>query len=295
MDRTAEYDLLLMKYIEDRTLYEHNLIDRDYNNYVIAVFTGAPAVSSEQAQQEIQEKIGRLADKINDLQSVYYETNDEYNEYLGAHNIVMLSSVRVTERFPIFIFAVLIVVIFGVLGCAGAALFGRIEDFIEYYAFTSKVDGLPNRAKCDQFITVRESRPIPESFACIVFKLANLQTENARLGREAGDRMIKDFVNILTSVFAPSDKMFVGNNGAGQYLIFAENLEKEQVNAALFQIGVVFAQKSEECGYKIELQNGFACAGEEKCYYIRELLSIAMKRVSAVRKEEQEAARTVEV
>ncbi len=288
VDRTAEYDLLLMKYIEDRTLYEHNLIDRDYNNYVISVFSGAPAVSPEQTQQEIQDKIGQLADKINDLQSVYYETNDEYNEYLGARNIVMLSSVRVTERFPIFIFAVLIVVIFGVLGCAGAALFGRIEDFIEYYAFTSKVDGLPNRAKCDQFITVRESRPIPESFACIVFKLANLQTENARLGREAGDRMIKDFVNILTSVFAPSDKMFVGNNGAGQYLIFAENLEKEQVNAALFQIGVVFAEKSEESGYRIELLNGFACAGEEKCYYIRELLSIAMKRVGVVHKEEQE-------
>ncbi len=295
VDRTAEYDILLMKYIEDRTLYEHNLIDRDYNNYVISVFTGAPSVSSEQAQQEIQEKIEKLADRINELQTVYYETNDEYNEYLGASNIVMLSSVRVTERFPIFIFAVLIVVIFGVLGCAGAALFGRIEDFIEYYAFTSKVDGLPNRAKCDQFITVRESRPIPESFACIVFKLANLQTENARLGREAGDRMIKDFVNILTSVFAPSDKMFVGNNGAGQYLIFAENLEQEQVNAALFQIGVVFAQKSEECGYKIELQNGFACAGEEKCYYIRELLSIAMKRVSAARTKEQETTGTVTV
>lgn len=96
-------------------------------------------------------------------------TNDEYNEYLGSQNIVMLSSVRVTERFPILLFTVLIMVIFGALGCAGGALFGRIEDFIEYYAFTNKVDGLPNRAKCDQFIAAREKRPIPESFACIVF------------------------------------------------------------------------------------------------------------------------------
>lgn len=31
--------------------------------------------------------------------------------------------------------------------------------------------------------------------------------------------MIKDFVEIITSVFAPSNKVFVGNNGAGQYLI----------------------------------------------------------------------------
>ncbi|MCI9376550.1 MAG: GGDEF domain-containing protein, partial [Oscillibacter sp.] len=165
VDRTAEYDQLLMKYIEDRTLYEHNVIDHDYNDFVLQVFANAPASSSQADQQKIQAEIAHLAEKINALQSVYYETNDEYNEYLGAKNIVMLSSVRVTERFPILIFTILIVVIFGALGCAGAALFGRIEDFIEYYAFTNKVDGLPNRAKCDQFITSREKRPIPEEFA----------------------------------------------------------------------------------------------------------------------------------
>ncbi|MCI9146841.1 MAG: GGDEF domain-containing protein [Hungatella sp.] len=279
VDRTAEYDQLLMRYIEDRTLFEHNLIEKEYNDYILSVFNGAASVSSQDDQVRIQQEIERLAQKINALQTVYYETNDEYNDYLGAQNIVMLSSVRVTERFPIFVFTILIVVIFGALGCAGAALFGRIEDFIEYYAFTNKVDGLPNRAKCDQFITSRESRPIPESFACIVFKLANLQSENARLGREAGDRMIKDFVAVMTSVFAPSDKMFVGNNGAGQYLIFAESLGKDQVNAAILQLSIVLEEKSKDCGYHIELQNGFACAGEEQCYYIRQLLSTAMKRV----------------
>lgn len=279
VDRTAEYDQLLMRYIEDRTLFEHNLIEKEYNDYILSIFNGAASVSSQDDQVRIQQEIERLAQKINALQTVYYETNDEYNDYLGAQNIVMLSSVRVTERFPIFAFTILIVVIFGALGCAGAALFGRIEDFIEYYAFTNKVDGLPNRAKCDQFITSRESRPIPESFACIVFKLANLQSENARLGREAGDRMIKDFVAVMTSVFAPSDKMFVGNNGAGQYLVFAESLGKDQVNAAILQLSIVLEEKSKDCGYHIELQNGFACAGEEQCYYIRQLLSTAMKRV----------------
>ena len=155
----------------------------------------------EELKNELQQlktvKRTELAEKINALQTVYYETNDEYNEYLGAQNILMRSSVRVAERFPIGLFTVLIVVIFGALGCAGAALFGRIEDFIEYYAFTNKVDGLPNRAKCDQFIASREGRPLPEGFACVVCKLANLQTENARLGREAGDQMLKDFAGML--------------------------------------------------------------------------------------------------
>ena len=278
VDRTAEYDVLLEKYIEDRTLYEHNVIDGDYNRYVLDVFTGAPASSSQADQERVQGEIARLAEEINALQTIYYETNDEYNEYLGAQNIMMLSSVRVTERFPIAVFTILIVVIFGALGCAGAALFGRIEDFIEYYAFTNKVDGLPNRAKCDQFIASRDGRPLPESFTCVVCRLANLQAENARLGREAGDQMLKDFAAILTSVFPPSDRLFVGDNGAGQYLIFAESLGAEQAEAALSQTGVALEQKSQDRGYRLELQSGCAQAGAEKCYYIRELLSTAMKR-----------------
>ncbi|MCI8806809.1 MAG: GGDEF domain-containing protein [Oscillospiraceae bacterium] len=281
VDRTAEYDKLLMKYIEDRTLYEHALIDGQYNDYILGVFAGAPARSPQAAQERVLGEIQRLAEKINALQAVYYETNDEYNEYLGVRNIVMLSSVRVTERFPILLFTALIVVIFGALGCAGAAVFGRIEDFIEYYAFTNKVDGLPNRAKCDQFITAREGRPIPEGFACVVFRLSQLQSVNARQGREAGDRLIKDFVAVLTSVFAPSDKLFVGNNGAGQYLVFAESMGRDQVEAALFQMGVVLEERGRDTGRPIQLCRGFACAGEEKCYYIRELLSTAMKRVDA--------------
>ena len=281
VDRTAEYDLLLMQYIEDRTLYEHNLIDKDYNEYVLSVFSAAPASSPQAAQERVQAEVERLAEKINALQAVYYETNDEYNEYLGAQNILMLSSVRVTERFPIMVFTALIVVIFGALGCAGAALFGRIEDFIEYYAFTNKADGLPNRAKCDQYIAAREHRPLPESFTCIVCKLTNLQSENARLGREAGDRMIKDFAQTLTSIFTPSGRLFVGNNGAGQYLIFAESMGAAQAEAALFQLRVALEEKSQDGGCRLELQSGFARAGDDACFYIRKLLSAAMKRVGA--------------
>ncbi len=287
VDRTAEYDQLMMKYIEDRTFYEENLIDREYNDYILSVFADAPASASEEVQVQTLEKIERLAEKINELQAVYYETNDEYNEYLGGKNIAVLSSVRVTDRFPIMIFTILIIVVFGALGCAGAALFGRIEDFIEYYAFTNKVDGLPNRAKCDQFINSRNRRPIPDSFACIVFKMANLQSENARLGRESGDRMIKDFAATLTAVFSPSNKMFVGNNGAGQYLIFAEALDRDQVYASLRQVHTVLKEKAHDCGYHIELQSGFACAGNEQCYNIRELLSTAIKRVGTAHTEKR--------
>lgn len=93
--------------------------------------------------------------------------------------------------------------------------------------------------------------------------------------------MLEDFAGMLTSIFPPSDKMFVGNNGAGQYLVFAESLEPGLAEAALFQISVALEQKSQERGYLLELQSGYAQAGAEQCYYIRELLSTAIKRVGA--------------
>ena len=122
VDRTAEYDQLMMKYIEDRTIYEENLIDREYNDYILAVFADAPASASEEVQVQTLEKIERLAEKINELQAVYYETNDEYNEYLGGKNIAVLSSVRVTDRFPIMIFTILIIVVWCAWLCRCGAL-----------------------------------------------------------------------------------------------------------------------------------------------------------------------------
>ncbi len=122
----------LKKYREDRTLYEHNLIDTDYNGYVIQVFSSAPASSSPAVQEQLQGEIASLVEKISSLQAIYYETNDEYNEYLGAQNIMMLSSVRVTERFPILIFAVLTIYYpYTMMACALIPMSCRLDSLSE--------------------------------------------------------------------------------------------------------------------------------------------------------------------
>jgi len=288
VDRTTEYDLLLMKYIANRTEYEFNLIDRTYNEYILSVFESAPAASSQQSQEKTLEEISQLVNKIDTLHKTYYATNDEYNEYLGARNIMVLSNVKVTERFPLVVFTLMLVVVFGAVGCAGAVLFGRVGDFIEYYAFTNKVDGLPNRAKCDQYIASWEKRPLPEEFACVVLKISNLQTENARLGRETGNQMIREFAEVLTSVFVPSDKVFVGNNGAGQYLIFAEGLSTSQTHASLILLGTLLEHSFKGKGYQMWLQSGFACVDTTPFRYIRGLLSQAIQRVGSGKKEAPE-------
>ena len=283
-DKTTEYDTLLGVYVNNRSVYENNLIDTAYNQYIQDVFSTAPEQSSEEVLNETQSRIESMVSRINNLYSILADTNDEYNEYLGAANITMLSSVGVTEAIPVARFTVLVICVFGLVGCLGAVVIGRIEDIIHYYALTNKVTGLPNRAGCDNYIALKARKMLSGQSVCTVFKLTNLQEENVRLGRTTGDEMMKAFADILTGVFVPSEDVFVGYNGSGQYLVFADQYNEEKLQSALSQILVVTEQRCENEPYQIQYLVGTACAEKEKCYSIRKLLSIAMTRMDEPQK-----------
>ena len=279
-NKTTEYDQLLYNYVDNRESYENNIIDTAYNQYVIDTFTDAEPASSEELLAETESRIQSLVEKTNGLYDILVETNDEYNAYLGAANIAQLSSPGVVEKIPLILFAAFVVVLFGVIGCVGAVTLGRVGDIIDYYAFTNKLDGLPNRAKCDRYIAEKEKEVLPHQFTCIVLKINNLQSENQRLGRGAGDSMMKLFAETLVSIFRPSDKVFVGYNGSGQYIVFTEELNQGQANAAIDQLHAVISQRCEKENYHVDFSAGVSCSENEKSYHIRKLLSIAMKRLN---------------
>lgn len=278
-DQTTSYDKLLIRYVADRTGYTANEIDAAYNQFIIDTFTDAPLQSPQDEQNEVTAVIRNLVERINTLHSIMESTNDEYNEYLGAANISVLSSVGVTEKISISKFTMLIVVVFGIFGCLGAIALGRLWDIVEYHMFTNKTVNLPNRARCDRFIAEMESKMLSNSYVCIAFKITNLREENTRLGRNAGNQMMKIFSSVLTSVFVPSKTVFVVYNDSAQYLVFAEDYNPEQVLASLAQMRTVMAQKCEREAYVIEYDEGYACSGEEQVFYIRKLLSIALRRL----------------
>ena len=287
-DQTTSYDKLLTRYVQDRTGYTANEIDAAYNRYILDTFSDAPMESSQQEQQVVTEEIRNLVERINTLYASMEKTTDEYNEYLGAANISVLSSVGVTEKISINKFTMLIVIVFGVFGCLGAVALGRLWDIVEYYMFTNKTVNLPNRARCDRFIADMESKMLSNSFVCVAFKITNLQDENKRLGRNAGNQMMKTFARVLTSVFVPSKTVFVAYNDSAQYLVFAEDYNPEQTRASLAQMRTVMAQKCEREAFEIEYDEGYACSGEEQSFYIRHLLSIALRRLSESGMEEPE-------
>ena len=287
-DQTTSYDKLLTRYVQDRTGYTANEIDAAYNRYILNTFSNAPEESPEDQQQSVTEAIRRLVERINTLYVGMEETTDEYNEYLGAANISVLSSVGVTEKISINKFTILIVVVFGIFGCLGAVVLGRLWDIIEYYMFTNKTVNLPNRARCDHFIADMESKMLSNSFACIAFRITSLQDENERLGRSAGNQMMKTFARVLTGIFVPSKTVFVAYNDSAQYLVFAEDYNPEQIRASLAHMRTVMAQKCEREAFQIEYDEGYACSGEEQSFYIRRLLSIALRRLSESDRKEEE-------
>lgn len=290
-DQTTSYDKLFIRYVQDRTGYTANEIDAAYNQYILDTFSDAQEESSEEDQQAVTQAIRSLVEKINTLYADMEETTDEYNEYLGAANISVLSSVGVTEKISINKFTMMIVVVFGVFGCLGAIALGRLWDIIEYYMFTNKTVNLPNRARCDQFIAGMESKMLSNSYVCVAFKLTNLQEENRRLGRNAGNQMMNTFARVLTSIFVPSKTVFVAYNDSAQYLVFADEYNPEQTKASLAQMRTVLAQKCEREAFEIEYDEGYACSGEEQSFYIRRLLSIALSRQNENRQSDTEAPR----
>ena len=290
-DQTTSYDKLFIRYVQDRTGYTANEIDAAYNQYILDTFSDAQEESSEEDQQAVTQAIRSLVEKINTLYADMEETTDEYNEYLGAANISVLSSVGVTEKISINKFTMMIVVVFGVFGCLGAIALGRLWDIIEYYMFTNKTVNLPNRARCDQFIAGMENKMLSNSYVCVAFKLTNLQEENRRLGRNAGNQMMKTFARVLTSIFVPSKTVFVAYNDSAQYLVFADEYNPEQTKASLAQMRTVLAQKCEREAFEIEYDEGYACSGEEQSFYIRRLLSIALSRQNENRQSDTEAPR----
>ena len=286
-DKTTEYDQLLNNYVSYRMGNENNLITTAYNQYILDVFSAAPSVSSEAEQAEIQSRIQDMVGRINTLYGIFDRTNDEYNGKLGASSISVLSSVAAAAGISVGRYTALVVLVFGVIGCFGVVFLGRIEDIIDYYAFTNKVDGLPNRAKCDRYIASMEKKILPNQFTCLAFKMTNLKDENMRLGRSAGDHMMKDFAEGLKNVFGGSNKAFIGYNGSGQYLVFAEDMTAGQAEAAVRQLETIVDGINEDRMYSIAFQSSWANADKEQCFQIRRLLSIAMQGLNGRRRSEE--------
>ena len=316
-DTTTEYDVLMKHYVSERTDFEEALIDIAYYEYILGVYTGsvdesgnvtvsvtanpantaaaaadgslalqaeavaaAPIVSSQEQLDTAYVLIKDLTDRLDSLYQSLVETNAEYNRYAGAENISILTDTITTPALNLPVYAALSVVLFGIIGCVLAIVVGRLSEIFEYYAFVDKKLDVSNRTGCDRYIGKYVKKVLSSNYTCVYMKLTEIDVKNKTYGRERCDVMIADFCRILKEKFAGKGN-FISLNGPGQFLVFAENMNKPQARACVQEIGRVCTDYNMENDCKISYICGISCSGEDDIYDIRRLMISAINKASA--------------
>lgn len=233
--------------------------------------------SSHEMQQKAQEMIDNLAERADTLHQILEITNSEYNEYIGAKNIKLVAGIAVKERISIKKYVVLLVLVFGIVGCMGAIVLGRLADIFEYYVYIDRVLNIPNRAACDRRINQYGKRSLPDDFVCVSIRVEGLRDKNQVYGRKVTDNMILELVRMIQGIFLRERDVFMGLNSAGHFLIFAEHMTAGRARAYAAQLNQVTAEYNGTEACKIEYSLGIAEAKTENNCQIRQLIQAALE------------------
>ncbi len=301
VNRIGEYDKLLTNWIDYRDKLDHSVIDAAYCEYVIGVYrdgntqlntggtdpqntsadSAAPSVfavhsSGQKAtNEEAEAEIRAILDKMNGLYDIVTLTNVEYNEYLGAQAIRVLSSVSVGSSINMNLYMTVIAVFFLLIGCGGAILLGRAGDILEYLFLKDRLTGCMNRSSCDKYIEKWQGKPLPTGMCCVNIQITNQRDMNSVYGREQVDQAMKEFGRVLRELFENRKDGFVGYNGSGQFWVFFEKETQETVEQEMERLVLVLAHTLPDI--TLEYQLGAVNAGDAEEFYIRGLISRAVK------------------
>lgn len=255
---------------------ENEDTDKTAKSSTVVVNKEVIPVSSTAAQEKAQGMIDSLVEKMSNLYKILDETNSEYNAYIGAKNINLVAGIAVSSGINVGRYVVLIVVVFGLIGCVGAILFGRLKDIWDYYLYVDRKLDLPNRAACDRRIAYYGKSILPEDFTCIAITVDNLREKNKIYGRETADKMIKQFSYLIRNTFSQESDCFIGVNGVGQFLIFAEHMTEKRAFAYLERLNSLVQEHnlSETC--KIEYTAGVAETKTSEIFQIKDLMLRAL-------------------
>ena len=94
-----------------------------------------------QKAQEVSEGITELVASLQEVYQQVDETNEEYNEYVGASNISVLSTVSVEEGLNVKLYTAIAAVFLLIVCCCGAILIGRMDDIVQYVFYTDHMTG----------------------------------------------------------------------------------------------------------------------------------------------------------
>lgn len=292
-DQTVTYDELIYGWRDHNEKKEHSIIDSAYCRYVIDTFQkctggcGGACQSSDKTcaqlsdgsyqaiQDEIDSEIKTLVSDLSQLYSITMETNEEYNEYLGASYISMLSSASVKPSVNVNLYTLIAFFFLVILCCGGAIVLGRLGDIIHYIFYTDHLTELNNRAYFDKYLKSKDKKLLDDGTVYCIVDIANLAGINAEYSRQIGDDIIKLFTGYIKETFGKTDCEFI-YNGNGSFVILAKDTDYITVEDIMHLFGMRLDDREDYKEIRIDYKVGIAETFKEN-QTARKLLSEAIK------------------
>ena len=281
-DKETTYDGLISEYVNLNVTIRQNELDMAHKEYLLSVFDEALQTENRKTRstEEIQGMIDRCAELVTEYYQYVENTGRELNRYLSADYLTMVSSINVSSTVNLKLYLIIALVLFTVFGVAGAILVGRGLDFIDYFLYVDKTVNLPNRARCDVFISEKADRLLDKEFACLALRMESLSEISRTFGRSTGDAVLKDFAQIIKSF---GDLYgFVGHNGGGNFIAFFSSCPGKKADVILEAIErKVTEYNASHPQQEIRFSRGKAVSDDDGVFEIRQLLRLALQRMNS--------------
>ncbi|MBR4891544.1 MAG: diguanylate cyclase [Clostridia bacterium] len=292
-DQTVTYDELIYSWRDKNESRQHAIIDSAYCRYILDTFTkctgkcGGACKSSaltcrelcdEQylaVREEVEKEIDTLLSELSSLYETTMKTNNEYNKYLGASYISVLSSASVRESVNVTLYTAIAFFFLMILCCGGAIILGRTGDIINYIFYTDHLTELSNRAYLDKYLKSKDKKLLDDGVVYCTVDILNLVDINTEYSRDIGDEIIKMFTTYIKEAFGKSKTEYI-YNGNGSFVILTEESDYITVEDIMRLFRLRLDEREEHKEVVIEYKIGIAETFKEN-KTARKLLSEAIQ------------------
>ena len=293
-DQTVTYDELIYGWRDHNEVKEHAIIDTAYCMYVIDTFekcngdcANNECAASEKTctelhnadypklVEEIEKEIDVLISDLTELYEITMATNDEYNEYLGASYISVLSSASVKPSVNVNLYTFIAFFFLIVLCCGGTIVIGRIGDIFNYIFYTDHLTEFNNMAYFDKYLKAADKKLLDDGTVYCIVDIVNLVSINTEYTREVGDDIIKMFTFYIKESFGKTKAEYI-YNGNGSFIILAKDIDYIAVEDIMKLFGLRLEDRDEYGNITIEYKVGIAETFKE-IKTARKLLTEAIK------------------
>ena len=151
-----------------------------------------------------------------------------------------------------------------------------IERELEGIAYEDELTGMSNRAYCQQ--QMESYSRTRRACTIISFDIDGLKQANDLLGHQAGDRMIRDFADVLKNTF--SEALLCGRMGGDEFVVVLEGEDEKECEKYLSDFQTDLTRRNRTLrDYYLKASWGYAFVSEVEDFSTRKCYMLADERM----------------